>query len=444
MKTDFTVTSSTPLYLGAMITMKSRSAVLQDVPDRAVTAHILRRTGFGPAPGQVEAWDGMAPEKVLEIVLDNDAEAWRTEAELFDGVPSEGGLSDLFPFLVDQLLDPANPLHERMSWYWHTHFTSSVEAAEVPFVWRQFHLLRKHALGNFGELARSVTTDAAMLAYLDGGDSIGAAPNENYAREFLELFTLGRDNGYTEEDVRVAARIFSGWSIDWDTGQTEYEPELGYTRPLTFMGERRRWDVDSLVAFVCGLPQCHRHVATRLYRHLVGGDPSDERASQLATVFAAAKLEIRPLVREILRGEDFLNARWSRARQPFEWALAAIQAIGLDVTAEGGLELWHLEMLGQAPYLPPNVAGWPLDERWVSASQIITRTSILLDWEIPEKTIEEVAPTAEAVLARCAIFAPSSTTLGALEGIERDVPEYERRLELLFVTALTSPEFFQL
>lgn len=416
----------------------------QEADDREATAHILRRCGFGPAPGQVDAWAGVAPQDVVEALLENESEIWRSEEDLFEGIGSDVDLDSLFPFFVAQLLDTTNPLHERMSWYWHTHFTSSAEAAEPPMVWRQFHLLRRHALGNFAELARAVTTDAAMLAYLDGDGSVAEAPNENYAREFLELFTLGRDQGYTEDDVRIAARIFAGWSVDWETDETIYESEVGYERPLTFMGERRRWDVDSLVAYVCALPQCHRHVATRLYRHLVGLEPSDRRVDELAQVFSDANLELRPLVREILIGDDFLTARRARARQPLEWALAAMQAVGMDEPGDDGLQLWHLEMLGQAPYLPPNVAGWPLDDRWVSASQIIARTSLLLDWQIPEATIESVAPTADAVLAQCSIFEPSSTTRGALLAIENDVPEYERRLELLFATALTSPEFFQL
>lgn len=207
------------------------------------------------------------------------------------------------------------------------------------------------------------------------------------------------------------------------------------------MGERKRWTVDSLISFVCSQPACHRHVVTRLYNHLVGPDLADARRDELAVLFADEGLEIKPLVAEILRGDDFLNATHSRARQPLEWILAALKAIGYRSVTDAELEYWQIDILGQVPFRPPNVAGWPLDDRWASTSQIIARTSLLLDWELPESTINSVAPTVDAVLERCGIFDPSPSTRAALDAIETNHSEFDYRLELLFVTALISPEF---
>lgn len=414
---------------------------------RAAVAHVLRRCGFGPKPGAVAAHVDGGPAALVEELLAK-TETWVLNPDdLYADLPGyangddDGDVDAVFPLFMSQMISDLNPLHERMTWYWHTHFTSSIDAANGRFVWRQWHLLRTHALGNFAELARSITIDPAMLFWLDGDGSWAEAPNENYAREFLELFTLGRDQGYTEDDVRAAARIFAGWSVDWDNDTVEFEPDGAYNRPLTFMGERRRWTTESLVDFVCSLPQCHRHVARRVYRHLVGTEPSDQRLNELAAVFANANLEIKPLVAAIVRGDDFLHARHTRARQPIEWALGAMQACGFDQPEETGLRIWNLEALGQLPYLPPNVAGWPLDDRWSSASQVIARTGILLDWQLPDETIDQVAPTADAVLDRCGVYEPSEATRQALETIERDVAEFDRRLELLFLATLTSPEF---
>jgi hypothetical protein len=124
-----------------------------------------------------------------------------------------------------------------------------------------------------------------------------------------------------------------------------------------------------------------------------------------------------------------------------EWVLGAIQALGFETATAVDLQIWQLENLGQTPFRPPNVAGWPLDDRWSGTSQIVGRTSLLLEWELAENTIDNVAPTVAAVLERCGIYAPSPSTLAALKRIERDFSEFDYRLELLFVTALTSPEF---
>lgn len=406
-------------------------------------AHVFRRCGFGPQPGDIERWRDVGATGLIEALLEDDSAPALDEDALFEQFGGSDDIEDdaIFQAFLDPMLSATRSLHERMTWYWHTHFTSSAESSGVRFGWQQHHLLRRHALGNFGDLARAISTDPAMLFYLDGAGSYGENPNENYAREFLELFTLGRDGGYGEDDVRAAARIFSGWHVDWESAEVHFEPDTHYARPVTFMGKRQRWTLDSLVEHVCGLRSCHRHVVTRLYSHLVGPDLSDTRRDELADVFAASGLEIKPLVAAILRGDDFLAALHSRTRQPIEWALAALRALGYRSVEQADLKPWQLETLGQMPMRPPNVAGWPLDDRWSGPSQVIARTSLLLDWELPEEAINTLPPTVDAVLERCGIFAPSASTRAALDTIEETYSEFDYRLELLFVTAMTSPEF---
>lgn len=422
-----------------------RTALAQTTRDitAAQIAHVFRRCGFGPKPGAVEQWLDRGPEALVASLLDKDDIYVLDEADLFDDIGGEEDIDDelMFAAFIDQLLSSTNPLHERMTWYWHTHFTTSVESSERKFAWRQHHLVRRLALGNFRDLAREISTDAAMLYYLDGAGSHGDSPNENYAREFLELFTLGRDGGYTEDDVRAAARIFSGWHVDWETGEVAFERDAHYDRPVSFMGQRQRWTIDSLIDFVCALPACHRHVTTRLYHHLVGPDLSDSHRDALAEVFADSGLEVKALLRAMLTGDDFITSMNSRARQPMEWALGALQAVGYTSAAAAELQYWQLANLGQSPFLPPNVAGWPLDDRWASTNQIVTRTSLMLEWEVSESVINSVAPTVDAVLAHCGIYAPSDSTRDALDRIEQEFSEFDYRLELLFITALTSPEF---
>jgi len=405
-------------------------------------AHVFRRCTFGPHPGQVEAWLDRGPEALIASLLENEAISALGEDELFDDFGSDSDREErVFAAFMDGMFIGSNQLHERMTWYWQTHFTTSVESSDLRFGWRQHQLIRGLALGNFRDLARQITTDPAMLFYLDGAGSYGDSPNENYSREFLELFTLGRDGGYIEDDVRAAARVFSGWHVDWETQEVNFEPDAHYSRPVTFMGERQRWSIDSLIDFVCDLPACHRHVVTRIYHHFVGPDLSESRRDELASTFKRSGLEIRALLQDMFTGPDFLESLHSRARQPLEWALGALHALGFSSTAQAELVPWQLDVLGQRPMGPPNVAGWPLDDRWGSTSQVVARTSLLLDWELSEAVINSVPPTVDAVLAHCGIYEPSASTRAALDRIERDFSEFDYRLELLFVSALTSPEF---
>jgi len=419
--------------------MKARQSAIEDEQ----IAHVLRRCGFGPKPGDVDRWRDDGAAGLIDALLEDDEIHALEPDGLFDqfGDADDIDSEALFDAYINPMLAATNPLHERMTWYWHTHFTSSIESSGPRFGWQQHHLLRRHALGNFRDLARAISTDPAMLFYLDGAGSDGDNPNENYAREFMELFTLGLDGGYVEDDVRAAARIFSGWHVDWETAEVRFESEKHYDRPVAFMGKRQRWNIDSLIDHICSLQACHEHVVTRLYHHLVGSDLSDSRRAELAQVFADSDLEIKPLVAAMIRGEDFLEALHSRTRQPFEWALAAMNVLGFRAIDQVDLKHWQLEQLGQMPMRPPNVAGWPLDDRWSSPSQVIARTSLLLDWELPEAVVNSVAPTVHEVLTRCGIFAPSESTRAALDEIEQNFSEFDYRLELLFVTAMTSPEF---
>ena len=172
----------------------------------------------------------------------------------------------------------------------HGHLVSSLDKASEPAMWRQHVLLHKHALGNFRELMHAIAVDPAMLEYLDGDGSRGENPNENFAREVMELFLLGPGN-YTELDVRAAARAFSGWGVEGESLKVTFNPESSYSRPVQFLGVRRNWNTDDTIDALCDHPACARFVAARLYRYFVGLSPSDARLDEMAVVFRKGGLE---------------------------------------------------------------------------------------------------------------------------------------------------------
>lgn len=408
--------------------------------DAAQLAHILRRTGFAVSPADIGRFRSENVHDVIDAQLeDQGSSVPADEAE-------QRNLDDIdYDVLqlewLDKIVDPQAGLHERMVWFWHSHFTTNRNKANDALIWRQHQLMRRNALGNVRTLAREILTDGAMLTFLDGAGSRGDAPNENLSREYLELFTLGRNAGYTEDDVRAGARILAGWWVDWETGEVGFSPEDAYNRPVTFLGTRTRWNIDDYVEAVLAQPACAEHIAAKLHDHLVSTPLSDVRRQQLGDVLRSNDWEVHPLLAEILHGEDFVEARGRRTRQPVEWLAAASNAFGFRTTEDFEFELWQLSATGQVPFEPPNVAGWPNDQRWSSATQIMARANTILNWELSERLIDRVEPTPQAVLAQCGVFDPSPETFAALDRAIDAQTEFDRGLDLLFTLALVSPEF---
>lgn len=427
MKKLFTISSSNVQY---KVAMASREQV----------AHLLRRTGFGIRRGQIEA---LVSSDIHDLIDDRLAdEGWalsaeEAEARNFDDIE----WNTLAQEWLDRMLSPEAALHERMVWFWHGHFTSSMDKATDRLMLRQYHLLRRNALGNFADLARELIVDGAMLQYLDGDGSRGDAPNENLSREFLELFMLGRNSGYSEADVRASARILSGWRVDYESGDVTFDAEIHYDRPVSFLGTRKRWNVDSYIEAVLNQESCADHVAGKLHEHFVSTPLSDERRQELGDVLRDDNWEIRPLLSEILHSDDFVEARGRRARQPVEWLVAAATATGIERVGEQGLEYWQIGATGQVPFHPPNVAGWPDDDRWSSATQVMVRGNSILNWELSNSVINTVAPTPSAVLSHLGVTEVSQSTADALDRAIDAQTEYDRGLEVLLATAMLSPEF---
>jgi uncharacterized protein (DUF1800 family) len=402
--------------------------------DAATIAHVLRRTTFGPHPGQVERYARLGIHRTIDELLAGPVD--QLPASIVDRGRFEDGES-LPAWWLDRLRRPATGVHEKLVWYWHGHFPSSVDKVSPELLWRQHHLLRKHALGNFRELVQAIAIDGAMLRYLDGDGSHGDAPNENFARELLEVFCLGRGT-HTEDDVRAAARACSGWRVDDENRTVVFAAEASYDRPVTFLGRRARWDMRSIVDAVVDHPACARHVAARMWAFYVGTEPASGTLDALAATFRAADLEIRTLLRAILRSEEFLAARHARPRQPLEWLLAVLAVTG---QTDREIDLWWLDQLGQVPFRPPNVGGWPNDGRWASAGQMVVRTSLLRALELHPAIVDRLPADPAAVLSHCGIHDASASTRAALRRAIAAQTEYDQGLELLFVLALSAPEF---
>lgn len=404
--------------------------------EKALIAHLLRRTGFGPRPGQVEEMAQGGYVAALDKVL--------AGAPLAVDPPTLGTKDDeafLIRWWLEILGRPDAGLHEKMVWFWHGHLTSSVDKAEPIAVARQHQLLRSQALGNARQLLQDITIDAAMLGWLDGKSSTAEAPNENYGRELMELFTLGREfNGaptYTPADVRAAAYALSGWEVGDDkAAKVTFSAEHGPTKSVDFLGKRVA-NAKDVVNVVCDHPAFAPLIADKLYQYFHGVRPEASLLTSLATTFRNGNLEIKPLVTAILRDPTFVEHRMNRPRFPIEWVLAAQAVLG-PVKDDDLTDI--LSTLGQLPFSPPNVAGWPLSPRWLSAGAAMTRASYALDGSSDTEVTADPDQVAW-ILRRTSLFEVSDTTRNALAKAAGKIESKRDRASALHALALSSPEF---
>lgn len=395
--------------------------------DPALVAHVLRRLTFGPRPGDVERHAAMDLDQILEQILG---------AEPYDPEGPEFGTDDDYSVLVrwwlTTMASPEANLHERMVWNWHGHLTSSLTKAEPGLMYRQHRVLREHALGNFRDLMQAIAVDAAMLYWLDGSGSLADSPNENFGREAMELFTLGH-GVHSEADVRGAAVAFSGYWVDGDNGsEVRFDPDAGPRRPVELLGTSVA-DAASAIDAMCDHPACAPYIAAKIYSWFAGEQPDDDLTTELAAVFVAADLEIRPLVAAIVSDRRFLDAA-PRPRSPVEWILAAHHFMDIEI------DPWTLATLGQVPFEPPNVAGWPTHDRWVSAGATFTKAQIAWDQGWDTDTLDRSDPISD-LLTRAALVDVGDATRDVLQRATQSIESRREQSTLLHALLALSPEF---
>lgn len=338
---------------------------------------------------------------------------------------------------TQQMVSPNSGLQDRMAFFWHGILTSHRYASgEQELLAPQINLLRSNALGNFRQLLQAFAVDGALIRYLNADSSTARRPNENLARELMELFTLGVGH-YGEDDVRAAALAMTGWRVDNDSHEVYFDPERAYADQVTFLGETRNWDVASIVDRLCDHPATARRVSSLLWYHLVGGQLDQAQSSELGTWWQEQSLEIKPLVARILNSEEFLADHYSRPRSGFEYYMALQSVAGFDLS-----QIWRPRNLGQALYEPPNVAGWPTGDRWLSPDAMLRRSSMAFSFDLEKQVEGALTATVDEILDRCGLFVVGQGTLDALNNAGAGESLGEGSVaQLRWRIAMSSPEF---
>jgi uncharacterized protein (DUF1800 family) len=344
---------------------------------RRELAHLLRRAGFGASTAELDAAARLGYDATVERLLHPERVSDDVESRLaaldLDQSKIEGmRLAWLYRMLLTQ-----RPLHEKMVLFWHGHLTSAVSKVGGPRApeafKRQLALFREQALGNWRDLLRGISRDGAMLQYLDNRQNRKGAPNENYARELMELFTLGIGH-YGEDDVSEAARAFTGWTVNRE-GQFAVTPRQHDADPKTVLGRAGALDGDDVIDAILAQPAAAPFLAGKLFRFFAYDDPAPAVVDRLGGVFRDSGYDLRALVGAILRAPEFRSehAYHARIKSPVEFTLGAVKALGAE-TLPRDLPA-ALRRMGQDLLNPPSVKGWDGGPAWINAMTVLERAN---------------------------------------------------------------------
>jgi uncharacterized protein (DUF1800 family) len=390
--------------------------------ESARVMHLLRRATFGYTDAQLESALSAGFNKTVERLV----ETAPAEPPRLDAAATPGGrfpIGQLQQWWVDHMLSTATPFAERMTLFWHGHFTSDYrKAADQTFMYWQNLTWRRMALTNLRSMLMEVTVDPAMLRYLDLATSTGKSPNENYSRELMELFTMGAGT-FTEDDVRQGARALAGWQLPkpdsfamvtlannvtrrlpvYTTQMTGvFNDRRAYHEPVTFLGQSGSIDTQGVIDRILSRPSTAPFIAAKVAQHFVNPQPDQGFVNRMADAFRRSKYDMKILMRGVFTSDEFTAAASYRAllKTPTEFMVHAAKALGASglsrvvVAAGSGM--------GQSLFDPPDVNGWPNNAAWISSNTVVERVNFV---------------TAALAHAKASLPSASSAVHRHLEGI---------------------------
>lgn len=387
------------------------------------TAHLLRRAGFGATPDEIQAAakkglsqttdDLLHPERSRDAVNDDEIIARLTSLVPERAKTTKNG-DPYLPVQVvkmwwaQRMLTSPHPLVEKMTLFWHGHFTSKLPNRQGEDMLRQNKMFRENALGNFRTLTLEVSKDPAMLIYLNGNQNFKAHANENYGRELMELYTCGIGN-YTEDDVKASSRAFTGWNLR--QGAFFFNARQHDNSEKTFMGKTGNWNGNDIVDILVAHPATAKRICTQIFEYLGYPDPEPAVVNALVKTYYGSGYDIGAIVGQILRSQAFYSekARYAVIKCPAQFVIGTVKMLGLtpsivvdpsEITLandmsvnpggapasatpaqrRSGRKLAGLALLptamrtmGQDLLAPPSVKGWDGGTRWINTDTMLAR-----------------------------------------------------------------------
>lgn len=344
-------------------------------------AHLVRRAGFGCTPTQVDALSGKTATEVLDFVT-RSAKSPQLDSiaqRLASAALAAGSVDSLAATWIYLLLNASDQVSEKATLFWHGHFATSAEKVkDAGMLWQQNELLRRYSLGKFAPLVQAIAKDPAMLIYLDSESNRKAHPNENFARELVELFCMGEGN-YSEKDVQELARCFTGWEIrNRRFRKNRYQQDLGSKQVL---GSTGKFDGEEAIEVVLKAPAVGTFLARKLIRFYVSdattAQPESPEVQSLAEHIRNSQLDMGSAVRRILTSRHFFSDASvnQKIKSPTELAIGFARS--LNITTNTQSMAADMQSVGQGLFRPPNVKGWDGGRAWINSSTLLGRSNML-------------------------------------------------------------------
>ena len=426
-------------------------------PQRLETSRLLQRFGFGPRPGEyaaalktgltatrakvltVPAVDAGAAKVVAPNITDLGARPAPNSKEIVPfAIEQRYQVQQMTIWWLDRMAMSDHGLTERMTWFWHGHWATSVDKLNYAMpMYTQNITLRSNCLGNFKTMSRAMINDGALQFWLDGQDSTLVAPNENLGRELMELFILGV-NRYTEDDVKAAARALTGYQVKRSSGEVTFNVKRHDAKPITILGTTQAFTGETLSDFLVAREDNATFIAERLWYRFISS--TEDMPQTFSAKGALANRDIAAAVTAMANDPAMSDTKNDLVKAPVEWFIAACRALELtpsNLKTPAQL-INYLDKLGQVPFSPPNVGGWPAAEAWLSSATAQYRIAFAT-WLIKQSTLRGLIeiPVSSRVLK-------SADWLGVAEWSPRTTAALRNSLAdpaQFALLALCSPEF---
>ena len=440
-------------------------------------AHLLNRVGFGGTPGEIEKlvqlgadqavaqfvdyeiipdptpnpeWAKPDParfEKIQEFrklnqqlrrATDEEKESLekkRREMQREQIRTQVEQMMELRGWWLERMAKGPRPLQEKMTLFWHGHFATSVQKVrDAYFMWRQNDTFRRHATGNWLQLQIAVAKDPAMLVWLDQAQSRKAHPNENFAREVMELFALGEGH-YTEQDVTEAARALTGWSLNQATQEFVYRSFIHDEGVKTVLGRTGNLTGTDVLQQICAQPQSARFICAKLWTFFASENPGEELVTALADVFTQGGSNFKSFLRTMFRSEEFYadSGVRTQVKSPVQWLVSSVRMLERELPPSFQCHQM-LRTLGQELFAPPNVKGWDGGLTWITTNNLLARYNLAAMLVQGENTLQ---PNAERRMARLMELRMNrQNKKPAPVEVEKILSTEERRDKRLLIAAL--------
>lgn len=405
-RTIFTLVGALLLALPAVVSAAppergSLEAIADDAWNYAKARHLLFRAGFGGTPEEVTKLHALGLHKAVDFLVDYhnqpdvdiplgpavkvpDPVALRKLSQeerqkLLQQNRREDAqyMVDVRHWWVQRMVKSPRPLEEKLVLFWHGHFATEWRTVRNSHAMAlQNQLIREHAAGNFGKLLHQIIYDAAMLRYLDNNRNVKAKPNENLAREIMELFAMGEGQGYTEDDVIQGARALTGYHFDPRTLQFRFVAQQHDTNEKVIFGKKGKWNGEQFVDLILAQPATARFISRKLFTYFVHDNPSEELINQLAGVLRDNKYELAPLLKTMFLSREFYSTRamGTQIKSPAQFVVGTIRALQIKEPNAEGLAR-SMRAMNQDLFEPPNVKGWDGGQSWVNSVTLFARNN---------------------------------------------------------------------